>query len=257
MKMKNIIFGLFAIIGITTVSCTDEITDRESVANASAPVLVIPTNTFSQVLTKPNAANICTSFVWNDASYSGTNTVVTYAIELAKTGTSFANPQTIATTTDRFKDVTVGELNSAILSAGLAPNISHSLDVRIKSYVGTVGSGVASYSNFFTITATPYPSWPSWGIIGSATITGWSSDTDMDYDLTTGLYSITMALSAGEIKFRLEDSWSNNFGDDGNNLSLDAGGANIPIPAPGTYTIRCNFDTVAHDGIAAKSYTIQ
>ena len=257
MKMKNLICGLLAIIGVTTISCTDEITDRESVANASAPVLLIPTNTFNQVLTKPNAANICTSFVWNDAAYSGTNTVVTYVIELAKAGTSFANPQAITTTTDRFKDVTVGELNSAILSAGLVPNISHSLDVRIKSYVGTTGTGVASYSNFFTINATPYPSWPNWGIIGSATPTSWSSDTDMDYDLTTKIYSITMALNTGEIKFRLEDSWSINYGDNGNNLSLDIDGANIPIPSAGTYTIKCNFDNVAHAGIPAKSYVIQ
>ena len=257
MKMKNIMCGLLALIGLTTISCTDEITDREAISIASTPVLLTPTNTFSQVLTKTNATNICTTFVWEDAIYNGTTTVVTYAIELAKAGTNFANPQTITTTTDRFKDVTVEELNSAILAAGLFPNIEHSLDIRIKSFVGTVGTGVSSYSNFFTITATPYPSWPSWGIIGSATITGWSTDTDMNYDLTTGLYSITMTLSAGEIKFRLEDSWTTNFGDDGNNLTLDAGGANIPIPTAGTYTIICNFDSVAHGGIPAKTYTIQ
>ncbi len=255
--MKNLICGLLAIIGVTTISCTDEITDRESVANASAPVLLIPTNTFNQVLTKPNATNICTSFVWNDAAYSGTNTVVTYAIELANAGTNFANPQTIATTTNRFKDVTVGELNTAMLSAGLVPNVQHSIVVRIKSYVGTVGTSVASYSNFITIAATPYPSWPSWGIIGSATPTSWNSDTDMNFDLSTGLYSITMALSVGEIKFRLEDSWSNNFGDDGTNLTLDAGGANIPVPTAGTYTIKCNFDNVSRGGMPAKTYSIQ
>lgn len=255
--MKNIICGLLVLIGITTTSCTDEIADRESVAIATAPVLITPTSAFSQVLTKPNASNISTSFVWNDAAYSGTNTVVTYVIELAKAGTNFANPQAISTTTNRFKDITVQELNSSILAAGLAPNVEHSLDVRIKSYVGTVGTGVASYSNFSTIKATPYPSWPSWGIIGSATPTGWGSDTDMDFDLATGLYSITIDLSAGHIKFRLEDSWSTNFGDNGNNLSLDAGGADIPIPAAGTYTIKCNFDKVTRGGIPAESYTIQ
>jgi hypothetical protein len=48
-------------------------------------------------------------------------------------------------------------------------------------------------------------------------------------------YSISLGLTTGELKFRLDNSWATNFGDDGNNLSLDAGGSNIAVTA-GDYT---------------------
>jgi hypothetical protein len=55
----------------------------------------------------------------------------------------------------------------------------------------------------------------------SATLTGWDSDTNLDYSPSTKTYSITMNMKVGEFKFRLDDGWSTNFGDDGNNLTLD------------------------------------
>jgi starch-binding outer membrane protein SusE/F len=251
--MKNFNRILIAITSLLIVSCTkDDIqnTNREAVVQTVAPVLLNPTSAFNIVLDKAKQNDLAASFVWNDAAYSGTSTVVTYAIEIAKKGTNFAAPKVITTTTSRFKDVTVGELNSAILNAGLVPFVEHQVDVRIKSYVGTAGTAVAQYSNAFTIKATPFPSWPNWGIIGSATPTGWGSDTNLDYDLATQLYSITIDLSGGnEFKFRLDDGWATNFGDDGNNLTLEPNGANIPVPnGTGSYKITANF--------TANTYTI-
>jgi hypothetical protein len=52
-------------------------------------------------------------------------------------------------------------------------------------------------------------------------LTGWDSDTNLDYSLSTKTYSITMNMKVGEFKFRLDDGWSTNFGDNGNNLTLD------------------------------------
>lgn len=249
--MKNINKILLAVLSFTVMSCTkDDIqnTEREAVVPIDAPVLLNPSSTFNIVLQKANENNLATSVVWNDATYDGTTTVVNYVIEIAQTGTSFRTPVTLATTTNRFKDITVAELNTAFLDTGLTPFAEQQADIRIKSYVGTVGSGASQVSNSFTIKATPYPSWPNWGIIGSATITGWGSDTNLDYDLVTRRYSITMDMVVGEFKFRLDDAWATNYGDDGNNLTLDAGGANIPISMAGNYTIVVDF--------TAGTYTI-
>ncbi|GIV31288.1 MAG: hypothetical protein KatS3mg029_0639 [Saprospiraceae bacterium] len=76
-----------------------------------------------------------------------------------------------------------------------------------------------------------------WGLIGSATPNGWDSDQDMTYDPATGIWSITLDLVAGEIKFRANDSWDINLGDDDLNKTLEYNGANIPIPNDGNYTI--------------------
>jgi hypothetical protein len=77
----------------------------------------------------------------------------------------------------------------------------------------------------------------SWGLIGNATPTGWDSDTDMAYDTGKGQLSITIDLVPGFIKFRANDNWDVNFGDDGPNGALEYGGADIAIDEAGNYTI--------------------
>lgn len=94
----------------------------------------------------------------------------------------------------------------------------------------------------------------SWGIIGSATPTGWDSDTDMSYNSTTKKWSITIPLVEGEIKFRYNDTW--NVGDAQYNLGLfDAGktgqnyggedmsygGGNISVATAGNYLVELDL----------------
>ncbi len=77
----------------------------------------------------------------------------------------------------------------------------------------------------------------TWGIIGDATANGWDSDQNMTFDPATGLWTATLDLTAGQIKFRANDSWDLNYGDTGADGVLDAGGDNITIPEAGTYII--------------------
>jgi hypothetical protein len=53
---------------------------------------------------------------------------------------------------------------------------------------------------------------------------------------------ITANLVAGEVKFRANDDWGLNYGDDGANAILEANGANIAIPADGEYRIKLFLD---------------
>jgi len=246
--MKNTIKFLIAFISIATVSCTDSVEDREAVATNAAPVLVAPATGFTLVLDKTKPNDLATTVVWNYAAYNGTATVVNYSVEFAAAGTKFASPVVVATSTDRFKNFTVGELNSAALNAGFPPFVASSIDVRVKSTVGTTGS-VVQTSNFYTIKVTPYPAWPDWGIIGSATPTGWDSDTNLNYDLNTKTYSITMNMVPGAYKFRLDDGWGTNYGSNsatGGALVLN--GSDIPITVAGSYKITADFN--------AKTYTV-
>ncbi|WP_420570912.1 SusE domain-containing protein [Kordia sp.] len=85
-----------------------------------------------------------------------------------------------------------------------------------------------------TYTASQYT---NWGLIGSATPTGWDSDNDMTYDPATQTFSITIDLTADQIKFRANDGWDWNYGDDGADGSLNTGGADINVPEAGNYTV--------------------
>ncbi len=79
----------------------------------------------------------------------------------------------------------------------------------------------------------------TWGIIGSATPGDWSEDTNMTLaSETKGEYKwlADITLKDGDIKFRANDGWDINFGDNNADGSLEYGGANITVTA-GTYHV--------------------
>ena len=90
-----------------------------------------------------------------------------------------------------------------------------------------------------------------WGVIGNATPTGWESDTDMAYDGAFS-WSVTLDLTADFIKFRANDMWDINFGDDGSDGTLEASGADIEVPEAGNYDITMRLHPV--DGY---TYTLE
>jgi hypothetical protein len=51
-------------------------------------------------------------------------------------------------------------------------------------------------------------------------------------------------LAAGDIKFRMNNDWSVNYGDDGGDKILDLNGANITVTA-GTYDVELNLSDPA------------
>jgi len=82
-----------------------------------------------------------------------------------------------------------------------------------------------------------------WGVIGSATADGWSSDQNLVYDANTHVWKGVLNLTSGEIKFRANDDWAINLGDDGADGTLEYGAANIGISSPGSYTIILDFES--------------
>lgn len=92
--------------------------------------------------------------------------------------------------------------------------------------------------NDMTITVTPAD--PVWGIVGSATLNGWGNGPDVKMipdPCTDGVYNVFgVTLIDGEMKFRADDDWGVNLGDDGADGTTDANGANIAVSA-GTYNI--------------------
>jgi hypothetical protein len=88
----------------------------------------------------------------------------------------------------------------------------------------------------FTITITPAGT--VWGVVGSATLNGWGAAEDvklMPDPCNDGVYIVKdVVLKDGFIKFRQDDAWGVNLGDNGADGTTDAGGDNIAVTA-GTY----------------------
>ena len=85
-----------------------------------------------------------------------------------------------------------------------------------------------------------------WGLIGDATPGGWDADTNMAYDTTTKTWTVTLNLNAGKIKFRANDAWDLNYGDNDFDGSLEEGGADIPVAEAGSYTITLNLEVAGY-----------
>lgn len=89
-----------------------------------------------------------------------------------------------------------------------------------------------------------------WGIVGDATPGGWDTDTPMVYDPATKKFTLTVVLKAQTapdhgLKFRANNSWDYNFGDDQPDGVLENGGKNIGTSA-GTYLITLDLSTPRH-----------
>jgi hypothetical protein len=87
-----------------------------------------------------------------------------------------------------------------------------------------------------------------WGLVGSARTgddSGWGADDDMTFVAGEDSYkwTITITLFTGAFKFRANDDWAINLGDDGANGSLEYGEDDIQVTA-GTYVIEINLDPI-------------
>ena len=81
-----------------------------------------------------------------------------------------------------------------------------------------------------------------WGLVGSATPNGWNGPDLEMFQTGAQEFSIYAELDSGELKFRFNEDWGNNYGDNGNDGTLESGGANIPVSA-GTYFIVMDLST--------------
>lgn len=87
----------------------------------------------------------------------------------------------------------------------------------------------------------------TWSIVGDATPGGWTTDTQMDYDVLNQVWKVTVNMkTAGSFKFRANNAWKIDFGIDseGNiqyadNPLYPYNGtlSNLTVPTDGNYTI--------------------
>ncbi|MBK9688833.1 MAG: SusF/SusE family outer membrane protein [Saprospiraceae bacterium] len=94
------------------------------------------------------------------------------------------------------------------------------------------------------------------GVIGSATAGGWDADTDLTRDANDpAVWKGFVDLIVGEIKFRANKDWANNWG--GTEFPAGtgvAGGANIAVPTAGKYLVNFNTGTLAYSFTEIKPF---
>ena len=245
--MKKLIYKLTYLTALFTLiySCDD--VERVYYYDAAETILSLSDNDI--VLNEENAANEILTLTWTEPDF-GFGAAALYSIQIDVQGGDFSNPQIISVGGLFDKTFTVEELNAKLLSLSMLPNEEGVASFRIKA---TLSEYQEIYSNIVNLSVTPYSSLldlsTSLGVVGSATPGGWGNENIVDLPFystaTTNVYVAYVTLRNGEIKFRNNNDWSENWGDDGLDGTLDSYGANIAVTA-GTYKIEVNFSSMTY-----------
>ena len=81
-----------------------------------------------------------------------------------------------------------------------------------------------------------------WGLVGNATPNGRNGPDLEMYETGSNQFAIYADLTAGEMKFRYNEDWGVNYGDNGADGTLEGGGANIAISSSGTYYVTMDLN---------------
>ncbi|UPQ77783.1 SusE domain-containing protein [Flavobacterium azooxidireducens] len=268
--MKKILKSLsFASLFLIAVSCEN---DDFSVATATGgPELLTPESGNEYNLSPENPESEATTFVWNHADYD-VQTEVNYVLQFALAGTEFAAVSEIGPSTQRFRKVTVAEMNAAMLEIEAEPFVLTNVDVRVKAYLGS-NESMPLYSNVISISVTPFTlDLPLLWIPGSYQAeSGYGSDNwshALAPSLAASAYGKTdfegyvyfannvIADNDNGFKFSTQQNWDGtNYGDDGSFSGiLSSTGSNIGVQA-GFYRVRANTGEVTEANPNGLTYS--
>ncbi|UOQ50990.1 SusE domain-containing protein [Hymenobacter cellulosivorans] len=247
------IVGLCAAVVVVT-SCEKD--ETKAVLNTnSAPQLTA--TTAKATISPTTGSQPAVTYTWTNPDF-GYQAAVSYTLQFAKKGTNFKPMQEFEMGSSLTKSFTVNELNSVYngLDCNITAPVATTLDVRVKATLG--GTVEPIYSSLTSIEATPFQAQSapadSWAIIGEATPNGWNTETRMSYDYCSRVWSVTLPLKAGEFKFRANNGWDKNLGDEGTgdpmttgrklvyNVAPTPNPSNIKLATAGTYLITLDIN---------------
>lgn len=241
MKIVNYILGVLLLTGAW--SCSDKDYTMIDPALKDSHLTASATDF---VLDREEADQEAVHFTW-DALETGVNTPVSYILEMVKGGSDFSDPITLLVAEETAFEMTVKDMNTRAIALDINPGEEGTLEVRVTAQIGS-SNGKSFISNTETLTVTPYTdiidiSTP-WGIVGDATPNGWDGpDVPLYQTDEKNVLVAYAALTDGEIKFRKEEDWDNNFG--GADGVLEDDGENIKV-AEGKYKITVDLENLTY-----------
>jgi hypothetical protein len=269
--MKKILKPILALtlLGALITSCTDE-SDLLILAAKGEYAILTPNSGDAVTLDLETPTNPGLSISWAKADYGITPTVITYNVEIDKSGDNFDTPVILTSSTDLFATVTSDALNTAALSLGLAPFEQGSLEVRIASSVGIPASDI-KYSNVINYLVTPYSSdLPRIYVVGNFLANGgYGSDwtpanavalASSDFGKTDSEGYIYFNQASFEYKFLPTNvSFDGDYGDDGNfsGALVQDNEVNAVGSSAGYYRVKANLGANTPANTQGLKYNIQ
>lgn len=135
-------------------------------------------------------------------------------------------------------------------------NYGNGGDEGVLSTDGGAGNLVVPANGLYWLTVNTasltwtYDAVSTFGIIGDATPNGWDASTALTPSEDNLTWTGTVALKAGEFKFRANDAWAISLGGDTNDLVFD--GKNMKSPGEGTYDVTLRLDQIPYSCTLVK-----
>ena len=235
MKYIYKIFLLFLVV--TGVTSCDENENFAILPAQESFKILTPSSGSVIVLDDTNLLNTALFISWQStSSIEGAS----FTIEAAETGTDFANPVVIGTTTGNNFSMTVGELNTFLLDVmGLKHEEAASVDIRV------LANGEVTET--ISIVFTPYKvEFTEFYLVGS--LTGWDPATSLPMTrLDLNIFEITIDLADDDaFKFLPTNTgWDGDFGEDPNNPGslISEGEQDISGYPAGKYKVTVDLNT--------------
>lgn len=236
MKINNFKYILIVVVAALFSACEDEL---QVTLNADAALEPTISET-DIVLVQENEGTDALTISWPEPDY-GFQASPAYYIYLDKGGDDVSAPVMINNSGLTTKTFKVEELNRHLIALGFEPGVETPLKITVESKLGTYEKlvsqemtvNVTAYSAFLDLSTT-------WGIVGSG-YNNWGTFPDAPFFKTKTANELVayVKLLDGEIKFREDNKWDNNLGDNGADGTLESGGANIAVDA-GYYKVTFN-----------------
>lgn len=252
MKLLNRLL-LFMFATTLFVACDEE---DYPILNPSAET-VVSLSSSDIVLDKANIGADALTISWTEPSY-GFDAAPNYRIIFTYGDQS----NTVNAGSELSKTFETAQINKILLGLGFEGGVANQANVKVEAILSSYKSIV---SNSITLTATVYEDKldlsTNWGVVGSAYNDWGNAGPDAPFYKTSNPDVIVsyVTLMDGMMKFRLDNSWDTNYGDNGNDGSLEQNGSDIPVDA-GTYKITVNTATLTWEmekyswGIVGSAY---
>jgi uncharacterized lipoprotein YajG len=263
--MKQIINKIFflSLAVVLFASCKKD-ENQVIFEGGTAPVLTASSFASPVTLKLDDANDFAIAFNWTNPDYKLNTGIssqdVSYTLQFVE-GTEFENAKIaeIAVAKELNRDITVNDLNNAMVSAGglgLLDGVPHDISIRLKS---TMTNGTNPlYSNVIRLLAvTPYPdpNIPTLWITGSACASNWTNTPPPSQKFTyISGFKLSLLIDftpGGQYKFLTKyQAWQPQYGGcspSGGNLGVNPGGGSDPDPIntpalAGTYKITVDLN---------------
>ena len=207
------------------------------------------------ILSLDNNDAVALTMGWNDPILSSSlNLDIQYIVEADLPANNFAAPIELGSVNNMNEiSFTNAKLNGAAIEAGIPVDATGDLAIRVRSIIidANTGTALERTTPEVTINVTTYLTVldlsTTWGVVGSAA-NNWGATPDLPFFKTDvdGVLAAYVTLTDGEIKFRENNDWANNYGSDSSTGgNLVANGGNLTVSA-GAYKIVLDLNNLTY-----------